>query len=279
MLNADGWPCQNFIAVHVTAHTWPAAEAPPRAKRGSPVSRPHLPRRLCVKHVKSNAITVAKDGKLLGMGSGQPNRVKSVQIALEKAGEEVKVRCMPCMRRAQEMAARPPASPHQGCSLACSAWGAAGCPDAPSRAGFPPCSANPRPTTHISEALDRTPALPPTPPRPAQGSVLASDAFFPFSWNDSVEIACQAGVGAIVHPGGSVRDQDAIDCCNKYGVVLLTTGVRHFKCAACWVWEGRALLGLGDFHGESDLMLMWQACRALWLLECASVRSAPADDQ
>ena len=62
-----------------------------------------------------------------------------------------------------------------------------------------------------------------------QGSVLASDAFFPFSWNDSVEIACQAGVAAIVHPGGSVRDADAIECCNKYGVVLLTTGVRHFK--------------------------------------------------
>lgn len=47
---------------------------------------------LCVKHVKSNAITVAKGRKLLGMGSGQPNRVKSVQIALEKAAEEVKVR-------------------------------------------------------------------------------------------------------------------------------------------------------------------------------------------
>jgi len=62
-----------------------------------------------------------------------------------------------------------------------------------------------------------------------QGSVLASDAFFPFSWNDSVEIACQAGVAAIVHPGGSVRDQDAIDCCNKYGVALVVTGVRHFK--------------------------------------------------
>lgn len=106
---------------------------------------------LCVKHVKSNAITVAKGKKLLGMGSGQPNRVKSVQIALEKAASEV------------------------------------------------------------------------------EGSVLASDAFFPFSWGDSVEIACQAGVKAIVHPGGSMRDQDAIDCCNKYGVVLLTTGVRHFK--------------------------------------------------
>ena len=46
----------------------------------------------CVKHVKSNAITVAKDTRLLGMGSGQPNRVKSVEIALEKAGTDVQVR-------------------------------------------------------------------------------------------------------------------------------------------------------------------------------------------
>ncbi|CAK0736296.1 hypothetical protein CVIRNUC_000723 [Coccomyxa viridis] len=104
-----------------------------------------------VKHVKSNAITVAKDGRLLGMGSGQPNRVKSTEIALEKAAEE------------------------------------------------------------------------------AKGSVLASDAFFPFSWGDSVEKACQAGVAAIAHPGGSLRDQDAIDCCNKYGVALVTTGNRHFR--------------------------------------------------
>lgn len=106
---------------------------------------------IAVKHVKSNAITIAKDKKLLGMGSGQPNRVKSVEISLEKAGDEVK------------------------------------------------------------------------------GAVLASDAFFPFSWNDSVEKACQAGVAAIAHPGGSLRDQDAIDCCNKYGVALVVTGHRHFK--------------------------------------------------
>jgi phosphoribosylaminoimidazolecarboxamide formyltransferase/IMP cyclohydrolase len=105
----------------------------------------------CVKHTKSNAITVATQGRLLGMGSGQPNRVNSVRIALEKAGDE------------------------------------------------------------------------------AEGSVLASDAFFPFAWGDSVEKACQAGVKAIAHPGGSMRDQDAIDCCNKYGVALLTTGHRHFR--------------------------------------------------
>jgi len=47
---------------------------------------------LAVKHVKSNAITVAKDSRLLGMGSGQPNRVNSVRIALEKAGADVEVR-------------------------------------------------------------------------------------------------------------------------------------------------------------------------------------------
>ena len=44
-----------------------------------------------------------------------------------------------------------------------------------------------------------------------------------------MEIACKAGVKAIVHPGGSIRDQDTIDVCNKYGVALLVTGVRHFK--------------------------------------------------
>lgn len=104
----------------------------------------------CVKHVKSNAIAVAKDGRMLGMGSGQPNRVKSTEIALEKAADDV------------------------------------------------------------------------------EGSVLASDAFFPFSWGDSVEKACQAGVKAIAHPGGSMRDQDVIDCCNKYGVALMVTGHRHF---------------------------------------------------
>ncbi|CAM6007773.1 unnamed protein product [Sphagnum balticum] len=106
---------------------------------------------LCCKHVKSNAIVVAKDNRMLGMGSGQPNRVKSLQIALEKAGEE------------------------------------------------------------------------------AKGAALASDAFFPFAWNDAVEDACKAGVKVIAQPGGSMRDKDAIDCCNKYGVAMVFTEVRHFR--------------------------------------------------
>ena len=48
-----------------------------------------------VKHVKSNAVTIAKDGQLLGMGSGQPNRVKSVEIALEKSGAEAEASSQP----------------------------------------------------------------------------------------------------------------------------------------------------------------------------------------
>ena len=88
---------------------------------------------------------------MLGMGSGQPNRVESLRLAFKKAGEE------------------------------------------------------------------------------AKGAALASDAFFPFAWKDAVEEACEKGIGAIAEPGGSIRDQDAIDCCNKYGVSLLFTNVRHFR--------------------------------------------------
>ncbi|XP_057518799.1 uncharacterized protein LOC130799646 isoform X1 [Amaranthus tricolor] len=106
---------------------------------------------LCVKHVKSNAIVIAKNKCMLGMGSGQPNRLESLRIAMRKAGDEVK------------------------------------------------------------------------------GASLASDAFFPFAWKDAVEEACESGVSVIAEPGGSIRDKDAVDCCNKYGVSLLFTEVRHFR--------------------------------------------------
>ena len=59
------------------------------------------------------------------------------------------------------------------------------------------------------------------------GSVLASDAFFPFA--DSVEIAHKAGISAIVQPGGSVRDQDSIDYCNGNEIAMVFTGIRHFR--------------------------------------------------
>ena len=60
-----------------------------------------------------------------------------------------------------------------------------------------------------------------------KGAVMASDAFFPFA--DCVELAHQAGITAVVQPGGSIRDQDSIEYCNANGVAMVTTGVRHFK--------------------------------------------------
>jgi phosphoribosylaminoimidazolecarboxamide formyltransferase/IMP cyclohydrolase len=59
------------------------------------------------------------------------------------------------------------------------------------------------------------------------GSVLASDAFFPF--RDNVDEAAKAGIKAIVAPGGSVRDQESIDACNEHGIAMIFTGVRHFR--------------------------------------------------
>ncbi len=61
----------------------------------------------------------------------------------------------------------------------------------------------------------------------AKGAVLGSDAFFPFS--DCVEAAHEAGITAIVQPGGSVRDQESIDACDKYGIAMVFTGTRHFR--------------------------------------------------
>jgi len=60
-----------------------------------------------------------------------------------------------------------------------------------------------------------------------KGAVMASDAFFPFA--DSVEIAHEAGITAVVQPGGSVRDQDSINYCNQNKISMVFTGIRHFK--------------------------------------------------
>ena len=104
-----------------------------------------------VKHVKSNAIVVVKDGKTVGVGAGQMNRVGSAEIALKQA----------------------------------------------QAAGF------------------------------NEGLILASDGFFPF--DDTVTLAAQYGVTAIVQPGGSVRDEDSIKKANECGMTMVCTGMRHFK--------------------------------------------------
>ncbi|MED0972334.1 bifunctional phosphoribosylaminoimidazolecarboxamide formyltransferase/IMP cyclohydrolase [Bacillus paramycoides] len=102
-----------------------------------------------VKHVKSNAIVLAKDDMTIGVGAGQMNRVGSAKIAITQAGEK------------------------------------------------------------------------------AQGSALASDAFFPMP--DTVEEAAKAGITAIIQPGGSIRDEDSIKMADEYGIAMVFTGVRHFK--------------------------------------------------
>ena len=102
-----------------------------------------------VRHVKSNAIVLAKDRMLLGAGAGQMSRVDSVEIAIKKAGDRV------------------------------------------------------------------------------GGSVLGSDAFFPFP--DSIERAATAGVAAVIQPGGSRKDDEVIAACNQHGLAMIFTGRRHFK--------------------------------------------------
>ena len=104
-----------------------------------------------VKHVKSNAIVVVKDGHTVGVGAGQMNRVGSAEIALKQA----------------------------------------------KAAGF------------------------------TEGLVLASDGFFPF--DDTVTLAEQYGVTALVQPGGSVRDEDSVKKANEFKMTMLMTGMRHFK--------------------------------------------------
>jgi phosphoribosylaminoimidazolecarboxamide formyltransferase/IMP cyclohydrolase len=104
---------------------------------------------LVAKHVKSNAIVLAKGGMVVGVGAGQMSRVDSVHIAVRKAGDRVR------------------------------------------------------------------------------GSVLASDAFFPF--RDNIDEAARAGVTAVVQPGGSMRDQDSLQACDEHGLAMVLTGVRHFR--------------------------------------------------
>ena len=104
--------------------------------------------RVC-KHVKSNAIVLAADNRLVGVGAGQMSRVDSVRISIMKAQV------------------------------------------------------------------------------PTAGSVLASDAFFPF--RDGIDEAAKAGIKAIIQPGGSNRDDEAIAAANEHGMAMIFTGTRHFK--------------------------------------------------
>jgi len=60
-----------------------------------------------------------------------------------------------------------------------------------------------------------------------KGSVMASDAFFPF--RDGIDAAAKAGITAVIQPGGSMRDQEVIDAANEHGIAMVFTGMRHFR--------------------------------------------------
>ena len=60
-----------------------------------------------------------------------------------------------------------------------------------------------------------------------KGSVMASDAFFPF--RDGIDAAAEAGITAVIQPGGSMRDQEVIDAANQHGIAMVFTGMRHFR--------------------------------------------------
>ena len=60
-----------------------------------------------------------------------------------------------------------------------------------------------------------------------KGSVMASDAFFPF--RDGIDAAAEAGITAVIQPGGSMRDQEVIDAANEHGIAMVFTGMRHFR--------------------------------------------------
>jgi phosphoribosylaminoimidazolecarboxamide formyltransferase/IMP cyclohydrolase len=60
-----------------------------------------------------------------------------------------------------------------------------------------------------------------------RGAVMASDAFFPF--RDGIDVAASYGISAIIHPGGSMRDQEVIAAANEHGMAMVLTGMRHFR--------------------------------------------------
>ena len=60
-----------------------------------------------------------------------------------------------------------------------------------------------------------------------QGTVVASDAFFPF--RDGIDVVVDAGATCVIQPGGSMRDQEVIDAANERGVAMVFSGVRHFR--------------------------------------------------
>ncbi|PKY95375.1 bifunctional phosphoribosylaminoimidazolecarboxamide formyltransferase/IMP cyclohydrolase [Actinomyces naeslundii] len=143
-----------------------------------------------VRAVRSNAVLLAHDGATVGVGMGQVNRVDSCKLAVE---------------RANTLGAR--STGDAAVNGTQKEKGAVGGADA-------------------SEVLGDSSGDAAAAPERARGAVAASDAFFPFA--DGLQVLIDAGVRAVVQPGGSIRDQEVIDAAQAAGVTMYLTGTRHF---------------------------------------------------
>jgi len=143
-----------------------------------------------VRAVRSNAVLLAHDGATVGVGMGQVNRVDSCRLAVERANTLG-------ARSTGDAAADSPQKEK----------GAVGGADA---------------TEVLGDSTGDSSAV----PERARGAVAASDAFFPFA--DGLQVLIDAGVRAVVQPGGSIRDQEVIDAAQAAGVTMYLTGTRHF---------------------------------------------------
>lgn len=167
---------------------------------------------ITLKYTQSNSVCLALDGQAIGIGAGQQSRVHCVRLAAGKADL--------WHLRQHEKALSLPFLPDVGRAArdnAIEAYLLAG--DAPGflenwQALF---EQEPRPFTMQEQRawLDSR-----------QGAALGSDAFFPFP--DSILRAVRSGVSFVAQPGGSLRDQDVIDCCDEHGLVMAMTGLRLF---------------------------------------------------
>ena len=144
-----------------------------------------------VRAVRSNAVLLAHDGATVGVGMGQVNRVDSCKLAVE---------------RANTLGAR--STGDAAVNGTQKEKGAVGGADA-------------------SEVLGDSSGDAAAAPERARGAVAASDAFFPFA--DGLQVLIDAGVRAVVQPGGSIRDQEVIDAAQAAGVTMYLTGTRHFS--------------------------------------------------
>ena len=144
-----------------------------------------------IRSVRSNAILLARDGATVGVGMGQVNRVDSCRLAVERANT---------------------------LGLRSTGDAAGGRRKQEDRSGGAERGA--------VGGADASEVLAAAPPERARGAVAASDAFFPFA--DGLQVLIDAGVRAVVQPGGSIRDGEVIEAAKAAGVTMYLTGARHF---------------------------------------------------